>query len=380
MSAWIAVGTIADVTHQVEGPPLAKDFASFTLKVERWEKGADPNVTEMRFQVGWCENSQELPRDLSPWFRFYGTGAPGSPEARYLRIEPATALAPTPAPAALDAAPSRFALVDGAKVHYKSLGTGTTAVVFVHGWTCDMTSWRQAAKGLPATLRTIFVDLPGHGQSDKPKVAYTMELFARAVDAVMTHAGVSDAVLVGHSMGTPVIRQFYRLFPKRTRALVAVDGALKPLITDPKLIEAFLAPYDKPDYKETIGKFADAMFTPAAPRDVRESTRAVMQSTPQHVVASAGRGMMDLSVWKDDLILVPLEVILAKSPYWTADYEAAVRKLAPDVTWHVVEGTGHFVMLEKPQEFDVLLLAFLKRLKVVALSAPAARLPSAAAA
>lgn len=365
VASWIAVGAVAGVEHHFEGPPLAKDFATFTLKVERWEKGSYANVLEMPFQVGWCDNFEELPRDVSGSLRFYGTGTPGSADARYLHIEPAAGPVPPPPPVSLDAAPSRFALLDGVKVHYKSFGTGKTAVVFVHGWTCDMTSWSLAAKGLPPSLRTIFVDLPGHGQSDKPKVDYTMELFARAVDAVMTHAGVADAVLVGHSMGTPVIRQFYRLFPKRTKALVAVDGALKPLITDPKTIEAFLAPYDRPDYKDTIGKFADSMFTSAAPAAVKESTRAVMTSTPQHVVVSAGRGMMDLSIWRDDPIDVPLLVLLARSPFWTAEYEATVRRLAPDTTWHVLDGTGHFVMLEKPREFDELLVAFLKKSKLL---------------
>ena len=50
---------------------------------------------------------------------------------------------PSPPPDSLGAAPSRFATFDGAKVHYKSLGdpTAKTAVIFIHGWSCDMTTW-----------------------------------------------------------------------------------------------------------------------------------------------------------------------------------------------------------------------------------------------
>ena len=51
--------------------------------------------------------------------------------------------------------------------------------------------------------RALLVDLPGHGQSEKPDVAYTQERFARAIEAVMRHAGVERAVLLGHSMGGP---------------------------------------------------------------------------------------------------------------------------------------------------------------------------------
>jgi pimeloyl-ACP methyl ester carboxylesterase len=73
----------------------------------------------------------------------------------------------------------------------------------------------------------IALDLPGHGQSDKPQIAYTMDLFANAIDAVMRDAKVERAVLVGHSMGTPVARQFYRKYPQKTLAIVIVDGGLR---------------------------------------------------------------------------------------------------------------------------------------------------------
>ena len=75
----------------------------------------------------------------------------------------------------------------------------------------------------------IAIDLPGHGQSDKPQVTYSMDYFARAVEAVMNDAKAKRAVLVGHSMGTPVARQFYRKYPQKTLAIVIVDGVLRPL-------------------------------------------------------------------------------------------------------------------------------------------------------
>src|SRR5437763_1691461 len=137
---------------------------------------------------------------------------------------PALALALTAArgdaPAdVLDQAPSKFAKVGDLRVHYKSLGEGKTAVVLVHGWCCDHTVWREQAALLNGKVRVLAMDLPGYGQSDKPKTDYTMDLFARGVEAVMRDAGVEQAVLAGHSMGTPVVRQFYRLYPAKTKAL-----------------------------------------------------------------------------------------------------------------------------------------------------------------
>src|SRR5436309_2727103 len=98
----------------------------------------------------------------------------------------------------LDQAPSKFAQSGGHKVHYKSLGEGKTAVVFVHGWCCDHTVWRDQAAALEGKVRMLFIDLPGYGKSDKPRIDYTMDVFAKGVDAVLRDAGVEQAVLVGH--------------------------------------------------------------------------------------------------------------------------------------------------------------------------------------
>src|SRR5690349_15568616 len=63
---------------------------------------------------------------------------------------------------------------DGARVHYESYGQGRDAVVFIHGWTCDLTFWRGQS-AVYQKHRSLLVDLPGHGQSDKPDVSYTQE-------------------------------------------------------------------------------------------------------------------------------------------------------------------------------------------------------------
>jgi pimeloyl-ACP methyl ester carboxylesterase len=258
-------------------------------------------------------------------------------------------------------APSHFAKVDDIRVHYKSLGEGETALVFIHGWTCDLTFWRAQTAESNGLMRMLFIDLPGHGQSDKPKVEYTMDLFARATDAVLQDAGVQSAVLVGHSMGVPVARQFYRRYPKKTLALVAVDGALRPFSTKKEDHDRVIGAYTGPDYKDKIGSAANAMFAKGAPDELRKAAREAMQRAPQHVVVGALKGMLDPAIWKDDEIKVPLLVILAKNPFWSADYEKYVHKLAPQVDYHVLDGVGHFLMLEKPQEFNQLLDQFLKK-------------------
>src|ERR1041385_2183998 len=191
--------------------------------------------------------------------------------------------------AGLDRAPSRFAIDDGVKLHYKSLGFGTTAVVFVHGWSCDLTFWRAQVPAVDGRVRAIFLDLPGFGRSDRPDVAYTMDYFAGAVEAVLRAAGVERAVLVGHSMGAQVVRQYYRRYRARVVALVVVDGALRTPFGDSSQTARFVAEWEGGDYAERMSKMVDGLLGESAEPALRATVKRQMQSTPQRIAASTLR-------------------------------------------------------------------------------------------
>lgn len=252
--------------------------------------------------------------------------------------------------------PSRFASFGDLKVHYRTVGEGDDALVFVHGWTCDSNSWRGQLSAFP-DRRVIALDLPGHGKSDKPKVDYTMAFFARAIDAVLRDAKVDRAVLVGHSMGAPVVREFYRLFPGKTAALVIVDGALRPMFSaeqSKRLQEQLRA-----DYVGMTRRMVDGMVTPVRDETLRDNIRAAMLSTPEHVGLSAMQAITDQANYGPDPIKVPMLAVLAKSPMWAPDTEQFLRSLAPDLQFRMMEGVSHFLMLEKPDELNALLRDFL---------------------
>jgi pimeloyl-ACP methyl ester carboxylesterase len=203
----------------------------------------------------------------------------------------------------LDESASRFGKSGDLRVHYKSVGEGSTAVVFIHGWCCDHSVWRLQAAGLNGKVRMLFVDLPGYGQSDQPKIDYTMDVFARATDAVLQDAGVEKAVLVGHSMGTPVVRQFYRLFPGKTKALVFVDGSLRLFRKDPAEIEKFLSQFNEQAFKESATKYMANAIRPDTPAAIREHIDKLITSTSPQVGLSSFRGLFDEKIWKEDPIV-----------------------------------------------------------------------------
>lgn len=254
---------------------------------------------------------------------------------------------------------SQYAKLDGARIHYKSYGKGSEALVLVHGWTCNLDNWRDQIPDLSKRNRVIALDLPGHGQSDKPQIAYTMDLFANAIDAVMRDAKVERAVIAGHSMGTPVARQFYRKYPQKTIAIIIVDGGLRPFGTK-EMRDGFVAAFRSPGYKEAGEQmFAQMMGKLAAAEQERVKTS--FANTPQFVLVSAMEDMNKETLYGPDKINVPVFAVLAKAPFWPPDTEQFLRGLAPDLELQWWEGVGHFLMMEKPKQFNDAAIAFLDK-------------------
>jgi len=265
----------------------------------------------------------------------------------------------------LNKAPSRFAKSGELKVHYKSLGEGKTAVVFIHGWCCDHSVWGDQAAAFNGKVRMLFVDLPGYGKSDHPKIDYTMDVFAKGIDAVLQDAGVEQAVLAGHSMGTPVVRQFYRLFPAKTKALIFVDGALRPFAKDPAETEKFLSMFKEETFKETAPKALSTMLRPDTPAAVRKHIEELVANTSPQVAISSLHGMFDQKNWQPDPVKVPAQALMAKAPMWTEEYKEFAKKLVPGLDYREFDDVGHFLFMEKPNEINAALAEFLKKQGVV---------------
>jgi len=250
------------------------------------------------------------------------------------------------------------ATVDGLKIHSASAGSGRTTLVLVHGWTCDMSSWAAQVPVLAKKYRVLTLDLPGHGQSGAPKDGkFSMDLFARAVEAVRAEAGTDKIVLVGHSMGAPVIRQYARLYPQHVAALVAVDGPLD--------MRQFPADFKPPSLAGPEGLKAregmiKGMFTPQTPKPLQDQILKMMMKPPAATAAGAMAAMFDPTMDRTAVINAPALAIYAGTN--TIPDLATVRQVVPKFEATQVAGTGHFVMMEKPAEFNALLAGFLKKI------------------
>lgn len=252
------------------------------------------------------------------------------------------------------------ATVDGIQIHSSSSGKGPKTVVLVHGWTCDETAWSEQVPVLSKKYRVLTLDLPGHGKSGAPADGkLSMDLFARAVEAVRAEAKADRVVLVGHSMGTAVVVQYARLYPQHVAALVFVDGLVtlgnrRGPAPDPNQV----AGPDGHKYRETMIR---GMFSPSTTPAHQTKILDMMLAAPDSTAVGAMKATFDPAIWKGDVLTMPILGIYAdKSP---SGNQAYMKDHFPKMEYHEVAGTGHFVMLDNPQEFNRLLLAFLKRQK-----------------
>jgi pimeloyl-ACP methyl ester carboxylesterase len=258
-------------------------------------------------------------------------------------------------------APIYGAAVDGAKIHWTSKGSAKQAVILVHGWTCDETSWDPQVPVLSQKYRVITLDLPGHGQSDPPKDGkFSMAVFARAVEAVRAEAKIDKAVLVGHSMGTPVIREYAQMYPQHVAGLVPVDGLLVVGGSGGRGAPNPAA-MSGPDGMKARETMIRGMFTPATPAAIQQHVLKMMLAAPEATAVGAMIATFDSADLNGFVSTVPvLGIYAGNSPMTNREN---LKKAFPNSEYVQVAGTGHFVMLERPEEFNRLLLAFLGKVK-----------------
>ncbi|HEY3824492.1 MAG TPA: alpha/beta hydrolase [Bryobacteraceae bacterium] len=257
--------------------------------------------------------------------------------------------------------PLSAATVDGISLYSSSTGKGPKTVILVHGWTCDDTTWESQVPVLSKKYRVLTLDLPGHGKSGAPADGkLSMELFARAIESVRVQAKADRIVLVGHSMGTPVIVEYARLYPKHVAAMVFVDG----LVSMGNLAAPAGGPppgnrMAGPEGAKAREAMIRGMFSASTTPDMQKHILSMMMGAPESTAVGAMNATFDPAIWKGDVFTQPILGLyadrsgLADRPWMKTHY--------PNLEYTEIAGTGHFLMIEKPDEFNRLLLGFLSK-------------------
>ena len=119
---------------------------------------------------------------------------------------------------------SRWVDVDGIKTHYLEAGDGRPLLLF-HGLGASVATWRDNIGPLAEHFRVIAVDLPGHGDSDKPDIDYDPWTLTRFVAGFIDKTGIERPAIVGNSVGGALGLMTALRYPNLVSGLVLASSA-----------------------------------------------------------------------------------------------------------------------------------------------------------
>jgi len=255
----------------------------------------------------------------------------------------------------------KAASVDGERIAWEMRGAGDTAIVFVHGWSCDRSYFRHQLESFANRYTVVSLDLAGHGESTQGRENSTIALFGADVAAVVRKLDLKRVVLVGHSMGGDVVVEAARLLKGRVVGLIWVDDYkdLGPPSPDAD-IEAFAAQF-RADFPGMTNKVVRSLFRADADPALVDRIASDMASAPPQVGASSIESSFKYAKEiPGALAELKLPVIAINADNGPTDVASLAKHGVKAV---VMPGVGHFLMLEDPKRFDVLLASAIEELQ-----------------
>ncbi|MFJ6001641.1 alpha/beta fold hydrolase [Arthrobacter sp. NPDC092385] len=275
--------------------------------------------------------------------------------------------------------PEGFMLVGGIRVRYRDEGAREKPpVLLLHGIGRSLEDWEGLYARLAPDHRVISVDLPGFGLSERTEGRYSMESMARFVLAALDTLGEHRPLhVVGNSLGGAVAMKISALEPQRVRSLVLANSAgfgrevtlalrilaVRPvgrrLMKDKSRKAAYrteralfhdkrFVTEERLDHAQEVGRnpaYDDVLLAVARHLGTFRGVRRRWRTQLIRTVAAQHKPM--LVVWGDEDRVLP------------ASHLDHARAVFPHAEFHLFEKCGHMPQIEREEEFDALVRAFI---------------------
>lgn len=278
---------------------------------------------------------------------------------------------PTP-----DAITQRLATVEGSKLFYLTTGRGPP-VVLLHGYTQTSRMWKPLMARLGERFTVVAPDLPGIGESEIPERGLDMKSAAIRIHALAKSLGMAKVRVVGHDIGLMVAYAYAAMYPSEVEKLVVMDAFLPG-------VAGWEAAYDSPNYWHFRfhGPYPEALvrgreetyFAYFWNELAADPHRSLAPADRQAYVAAYARpgrmraGWAYFAAWpgtaKDFAELAKTKLSMPVLAIAGQKASAAIlvpqmRLVASQVSVVELEGTGHWLMEERPKETVAALVDFL---------------------
>ena len=265
---------------------------------------------------------------------------------------------------------------DGMKIHFKDAGKGRPFIL-IHGFGASMDTWRYLEGALKSEYRLVFLDLKGHGYSDRSRDGrYSLENQAEIVLGLMEHLRLSEAVLVGHSLGSTiallVALKAQKISPDKVSGIVLLTGSV-----DPEDLPLFLRLLRFPIFgwltmKLTTASFRTRLVLKKAFHDDEKVTDSLVElyskyqripGTDYALLKTAEQMIpQDASQLRQELrmLQIPVRNIAGEHDEIISRASAEeVCRVLPRCSLVVLEGVGHVPHEEAPQKIVSVLKDFM---------------------
>ncbi len=255
--------------------------------------------------------------------------------------------------------------INSIELHYEISGYGPP-VVFINGLTMDVNGWLLQVEPFSRKYRTLRYDCRGQGASDKPDAEYSQELHAEDLKHLLEKLEIPRAHLIGLSNGGMIAQHFALLCPEKTGALVLVDTCsyvdtmLELIIMswirsaetggsglryDVALPYLFSESFTKKNLDKIMAlKSSNSGINPA--KAIINLSKASIRHDLRDRVAEIKAPTLIIS--GDEDILIPPK------------YSRILREKIKNSTLVTLKGCGHVPPIEKPEEFNSIVMSFLK--------------------
>jgi pimeloyl-ACP methyl ester carboxylesterase len=234
---------------------------------------------------------------------------------------------------------------------------GLRTLIFVHGSGGSHLLWNYQRRFFEKSYNVVVVDLPGHGEAGS-EGEESVEAYAEHLFHLLRVLPGDAFCLFGHSLGGAIVQQFTLLYPRYVQALVLVGTGARLRVL-PKILEGIQGRFGK-----TVNMICNYSFSKKTSRElIEKGIETMLQARPAVLYgdfASCNRfDIMD----RVGIIQVPTIVICGGDDVMTPPkYARFLAERISGARLEIIDGAGHMVMIEKPDEFNSRVMEFLQTL------------------
>lgn len=253
-------------------------------------------------------------------------------------------------------------------INYLQQGKGDTTLLFLHGWCINGAYWEDQIECFSINYNVYAIDLPGFGKSKAQRVNWTVEEYANDVTEFMDTMHLKNVVIIGHSMAGEIMLQTALTHNPEIIGIVGIDNFKSIDITftpeQMKQMNDFF-PLLQNDFKNSAPVYADLMlFHAKTPKEVKDRVKTdFANSNPIIGFGTMINQMQYASSDAQRLEQLHYKLHLINSDGFPTNETGLKNHCKNGYQVETIFSTGHYPMIEKPTEFNLILKKVLTSIK-----------------